>query len=654
MLAYKIKGYGYGVKLGSQMMVNAVEKDVEKEKEEEEESSSEESSSDSSGSESDSELSPLLRKRKRKKEREELKGRKGASVFRLLKLSRPDLHIILSGFCFLGVAATADTIRPYYYGKVIDTIAINRDENEFVKAIVITCILAVASSVGSGIRGMLFLLSMARLNIRVRNQLFTAVTQQEIGFFDTNRTGDITSRLTSDTTKMSDQISINLNIFLRSLARSIGSLVFMFKLSWKLTVVVLLSIPLIAIITYYYGKYYKKLSKLVQTSLAKANNVAEEVISSMRTVRSFANEKGETDKYAVKLKGTLRLNIKQALAYFGYAATSRGLELVMDIGVLYFGGWLVLNNEVTPGHLVSFILYADLLGSSLEDMGSVFTGLMQAVGAADKVFRLIDRQPKIDHSKGTVKPDVFHGSIEFQDVSFSYPSRPDSLVLKGVSFSACPGEVIALVGPSGGGKTSCINLMERFYDPSDGSVLLDGKPLAEYDHAYLHAKVAMVGQEPTLYAGTVEENILYGQKAVDWTSVEAAACLANADGFIKAMPEKYKSHTGEKGIQLSGGQKQRVAIARAVIRNPAVLLLDEATSALDAESEYLIQDAMYNKMKDKTIVVVAHRLSTVENASKIIVIDNGVVMEQGKHDELIKRDGLYAQLVRRQLRGGKE
>jgi ATP-binding cassette subfamily B (MDR/TAP) protein 9 len=351
----------------------------------------------------------------------------------------------------------------------------------------------------------------------------------------------------------------------------------------------------------------------------------------------------------MKLKITFRLNIKQAVAYFGYQSTNRGLELMSNVGILYYGGWLVLHHEVTAGHLVSFILYAQELGGALEDIGSVFTGLMQAVGAADKVFGLIDRQPKINHTEGSLKPDVFSGQIELKDVSFAFPARPSSLVLKGVSFRAGPGDVIALVGPSGGGKTSCISLLERFYDPLGGSVLIDSRPLSVYDHQFLHTKMSMVGQEPVLYACTVEENIAYGMDNVDSERVQEAAKLANAHNFISAMQAGYKTQAGEKGIQLSGGQKQRVAIARAVIRDPSILLLDEATSALDAESEHLVQDALYRKMRNKTVVIVAHRLSTVENATNIIVIDKGVVVEQGDHQKLLRLGGLYAKLVQRQL-----
>lgn len=275
---------------------------------------------------------------------------------------------------------------------------------------------------------------------------------------------------------------------------------------------------------------------------------------------------------------------------------------------------------------------------------------MQGVGAAEKVFEYLDRKPK-HPADGTEAPDTCTGLVEFKDITFAYPTRPETDILKGVSFTLRPGEVTALVGPSGSGKSSCVSLLENFYLPQQGQVLLDGKPVQTFQHDYLHSHVSLVGQEPVLFARTVEENITYGLTDVPREAVEYAATKANAHDFIATLPKGYETSVGEKGTQLSGGQKQRVAIARALIRSPRVLILDEATSALDAESEHIVQQALNNIMREHTVLVIAHRLSTVEKADNIIVIDKGRVAEQGCHSELMASGGLYYKLVQRQVLG---
>ncbi|CAH1230516.1 ABCB9 [Branchiostoma lanceolatum] len=589
---------------------------------------------------------PKDKKTKKKK----IKDEDGKSaVLKLMSYSKPDILYLLIATAFLFGAAVSDIFEPYYTGQVIDGIAIEKSQAKFTRAIVIMTLLSIASSVCAGLRGGVFKVCIARLNIRLRNLLFKSVTQQEIGFFDSVKTGEITSRLTSDTSTMSDMLSLNLNIFLRSFVRGAGTLVFMFKLSWQLTIFTLVIVPVVAGVSKVYGKYFKKLSKTVQDSLARANEVAEETIASLRTVRSFAHESGECDRYREMLKTTYKLNVKEALAFGGYAMTTRTLELTMTVLTLYYGGHLVITDRLTGGNLVSFILYQMELGDAIEDMGYVYTGLMQAVGASEKVFEYIDRKPEVQNN-GFLAPDKLEGLIEFKDVSFAYPARKDIPVLKDVSFKVSPGEVVALVGPSGSGKSTCVNLLEHFYETMSGQVLLDGNPIKAYDHKFLHRMIALVGQEPVLFARSIKNNISYALDNCSLEEVQHVARQANAHQFITELPEGYETEAGEKGMQLSGGQKQRVAIARALIRRPAVLLLDEATSALDSESEHLVQQAI-NNLHGHTVIVIAHRLSTVEKADRIIVIDKGRVAEQGRHKELMQQDGLYAKLVQRQLLG---
>ncbi|XP_035691041.1 ATP-binding cassette sub-family B member 9-like [Branchiostoma floridae] len=574
---------------------------------------------------------------------------KSSAVLKLISYSKPDMAYIIGATAFLLAAAVSDIFEPYYTGQVIDGIAIEKSQEKFTRAIVVLTLLSITSSICAGIRGGLFTFCMARLNIRLRKLLFKSITQQEIGFFDSVKTGDITSRLTSDTSTVSNMLSLNLNVFLRSFVRGAGTLVFMFKLSWQLTTFTLVIVPVVAGVSKIYGKYFKKLSKAVQDSFAKANEVAEETIASLRTVRSFAHETGECDRYGEMLKSTYKLYMKKALAYGCFSMTTRTLDLTMVVLTLYYGGHLVITDRLSGGNLVSFILYQKELGDAIELLGSVYTGLMQAVGASEKVFEYIDRKPEIQNN-GLLAPDRLEGHIEFKDVSFAYPSRKDIPVLKDVSFKVSPGEVVALVGPSGSGKSTCVNLLERFYETMSGQVLLDGNPIMAYDHKFLHRMIALVGQEPVLFARSIKDNISYALDNCSLEEVQRVARQANAHQFITELPEGYETETGEKGMQLSGGQKQRVAIARALIRKPAVLLLDEATSALDAESEHLVQQAI-NNLHGHTVIVIAHRLSTVEKADRIIVIDKGTVVEQGRHGELMQQDGLYAKLVQRQLLG---
>ncbi|XP_014916780.1 ATP-binding cassette sub-family B member 9-like isoform X1 [Poecilia latipinna] len=506
------------------------------------------------------------------------------------------------------------------------------------------------SSMAIGVRGGVFTLTMARLNVRLRSRLFRTLMTQEIAFFDENHTGDILSRLSADTTQVSDLISQNVNVFLRSVIKGTGFIIFMFRMSWKLTLVTMMGFPFIALVSKLYGEYYKKLTKEVQTVLAEANKVAEETISGMRTVRSFANESREANSYYAKLLVMFQLNKKQALAYACYMWSSCISELALEVAVLYYGGHLVLTDQLSSGGLISFFIYMLELGECFESIASVYSGLMQGVGAAEKVFEYLDRKPK-HPADGTEAPNSCTGLVEFKDVTFAYPTRPETDVLKGVSFTLRPGEVTALVGPSGSGKSSCVSLLENFYLPQGGQVLLDGKPVNEFQHDYLHSKIALVGQEPVLFARTIKENISYGLSDVSMEMVVQAATKANAHDFITTLPKGYDTSVGEKGLQLSGGQKQRVAIARALIRQPRVLILDEATSALDAESEHIVQQALNSIMQEHTVLVIAHRLSTVEKADNIIVIDRGQVAERGTHSQLMATGGLYCKLVQRQVLG---
>ncbi|XP_058996009.1 ABC-type oligopeptide transporter ABCB9 isoform X2 [Mustela lutreola] len=538
----------------------------------------------------------------------------GATLQKLLSYTKPDVAFLVAASFFLIVAALGETFLPYYTGRAIDGIVIQKSMEQFSTAVIVMCLLAIGSSFAAGVRGGIFTLIFARLNIRLRNRLFRSLVSQEMSFFDENRTGDLISRLTSDTTMVSDLVSQNINIFLRNTVKVTGVVVFMFSLSWQLSLVTFMGFPIIMMVSDIYGKYYKRLSKEVQNALARASSTAEETISAMKTVRSFANEEEEAEVYSRKLQQVYKLNRKEAAAYTYYVWGS-GLTLLV-----------------------------------VQSVGSVYSGLMQGVGAAEKVFEFIDRQPTMVHD-GNLAPDCLEGRVDFENVTFTYRTRPHTQVLQNVSFSLSPGKVTALVGPSGSGKSSCVNILENFYPLEGGCVLLDGKPISAYDHKYLHRVISLVSQEPVLFARSITDNISYGLPTVPFEMVVEAAQKANAHGFIMELQDGYNTETGEKGAQLSGGQKQRVAMARALVRNPPVLILDEATSALDAESEYLIQQAIHGNLQKHTVLIIAHRLSTVERAHLIVVLDKGRVVQQGTHQQLLAQGGLYAKLVQRQMLG---
>ncbi|CAJ0961341.1 unnamed protein product, partial [Mesorhabditis belari] len=576
-------------------------------------------------------------------------------LFRLLSYMKREWRFYMMAFFFLSLYSLSRVFIPYYTGEVVSAVFGEKASYERLhKTVLIMAILSFSGAVFGGFRGGMFTYAQARIDRQIRNDLFRSIVKQEIGFFDQNKTGEIVSRLTADCQTMSNTLSLYINVLSRNCFMLFGSVIFMFTLSWRLSMITVIAIPIIFLLSKVFGVYYDKLSEDSMNATAKANDVAEEVLSAIRTVKSFACEKFEGLRFLGFLDITLQIGTKKAFAVIAFIWSSELLQMGILTVVLWYGGHLVIQKKVESGLLVSFLLYQFQLGENLRELGEVWNGLMQAVGASRKVFEFIDREPIISNNHNGQSPPNIKGRIEFRNVAFSYPIRPDLPIMEDLSFTAEPGEVVALVGPSGGGKSSCIAMLEHFYEPTSGEVLLDGIPINQYDHKYLHNKVALVGQEPVLYARSVYENIGYGMDYFTEDMVQNSAKLANAHQFIMDTHEGYNTDVGEKGSQMSGGQKQRIAIARALVRDPVVLLLDEATSALDAESEHSVQEAISKNLKGRTVILIAHRLSTVENADKIVVINKGRVEQMGKHSELIKQEGLYKQLVQRQMMASEE
>ncbi|KAL2084425.1 hypothetical protein ACEWY4_019943 [Coilia grayii] len=574
----------------------------------------------------------------------------GASLKRLLGYMKPYAWRFTAVISLVIISSLGEMAIPHYTGQMTDWI-MNEDKPEaFSEAITIMTMITIASAVCEFVCDLIYNVTMSRIHTFIQGLVFQSVLKQEIAFFDKSTTGDIVSRITTDTNTMSESLSEKLSLLMWYFWRVIFLFCFMINLSWKLSLFTFMGLPIIWVIPEISGKFYQQLAKDVQESLAKANDVAMETFSAMKTVRSFANEDGETERYQKRLKETYSLNKKEAAAYAVSTWTNSMSSLALKVSILYYGGRLVTGDDVSSGDLVSFVLYELQFTSAVEVLMNYYPHVKKAIGASEKIFEYVDRTPDIPPD-GTEAPEKLNGHVQFKDVTFSYPKRPDTAILKGLSLELKPGQMTALVGPCGGGKSTCVNLLERFYQPEQGSILLDGKPLHCYKDEYLHKKISVVSQEPKLFARSLRENIKYGMEdASDEDMIEAAKSAYAHDFITTKMQDGYNTDAGSKGDMVSGGQKQRIAIARALIRKPKILVLDDATSSLDTKSEELVHQALFKMRKEQqcSVLLIAHRLSAVEKADHIVFLQHGEIKEEGTHDELVQRGGLYAEFVKKQ------
>ncbi|MCB2408307.1 ABC transporter ATP-binding protein [Hymenobacter lucidus] len=486
----------------------------------------------------------------------------------------------------------------------------------------------------------------------IRQALYRKFVTLPIPYFEKHRVGAITSRITSDVAMIQDSFSLTLAELFRQVTTLIVGITFIMLVSVKLSLFMLLTFPPIVVVAMIFGRKIRVLAKQTQEELAKTNVIVEETLQGINTVKAFTNEQFETNRYGASLTRTVQAALRSNLYRGGFVSFVIIGLFGGIIMVLWRAASLVAAGQMTIGDLTSFALYTIFIGASVGGLGELYGKVQSTLGASERILEILDEPSEPTHRPrvaGTAPLQV-RGDIEYRNVAFSYPTRPDLPVLKNIDFDIQAGEKIALVGPSGAGKSTIVQLLMQFYELSGGKILVDGRDIQLYDLTELRRHIGIVPQETLLFGGSIRENIAYGKLDATDEEIMAAARKANAWQFIASFPEGLDTLVGERGVKLSGGQRQRIAIARAILKNPAILLLDEATSALDSESEKLVQGAMDELMQNRTSIIIAHRLSTIRKVDKILVIDGGRIVEQGTHDELSNSEnGLYANLLKLQF-----
>lgn len=472
-----------------------------------------------------------------------------------------------------------------------------------------------------------------------RTHLFAHLQNLAVNFFARRRTGELLSRLMNDVTVIQSIVTETPIDTAKQLVTFIGGIGFLLAMNWRLCLLILLLLPLLVLVAKFFGRKLKSLSTSIQDQTAALSTLLEEVISGIRIVKSFVQTKREEGRFLAQVQHGLALSLKRAGIMALFVPVISLLTFSAAAAVLWYGGTQVIEGAVTPGDLFAFVLFAGILIGPFSSAARVFAQVKEAQGATQRVFEILDAEADIRDIPNAHVLSAVKGHVRAEQVSFSYDPRTP--VLSHLSFEAQPGELVAFVGPTGAGKTTVINLLHRFYDPVEGRITVDGHDLKEVTVDSWYRQVALVPQETILFGGTILDNIRYGNPEASEEAVQEASKAAHAHEFISAFPDKYATVVGEKGINLSGGQRQRIAIARAILKNPRVLLLDEATSSLDTESERLVQEALERLMQGRTTFVVAHRLSTIQRADRILVLDKGRVVEQGTHAQLLERKGLY-------------
>ena len=567
---------------------------------------------------------------------------------RLLLYAKPYSGRLMLAFLFTSVAAAGNLFVPWILKDVIDKVLMNKD-------IFLLNTIAVTIVIVFFIRGICFyaqtyLMSYVgqKVIIDIREAVYRKLQFLSLGYFEKRQTGTIISYVTNDVGALQGSIIESATDFVTEMSILIGSLALMFNLHWKLSLLTLITMPLVAKAMDLFGKKLKRTSGIMQERAADITAVLQETISSVRVIKSFVREEYEIARFVKENYANFRAQMKNAQVM---ATLTPVIELIAAIGVtflIWYGGFEVINGNLTAGALIAFLVYATNLANPIKRLSRIYGNVQKAMAAAERVFSVLDEKTDIVEKDNATELKAVIGKVDFKAVTFKY--NENEVILKDINLEVKAGQMVAIVGPSGAGKTTIVNLLPRFYDPVAGNIYIDDVNIADVTLASLREKIGIVPQETVLFNGSIYDNILYGDLTATTEEVMAAAKAANAHDFIMQMADQYQTQIGERGSKLSGGQRQRIAIARAILKNPRILILDEATSALDTESEKLVQDALDKLMVGRTSFVIAHRLSTILQADMIIVMEKGQIVEQGSHEELLKLDGLYSGLYKLQFK----
>jgi subfamily B ATP-binding cassette protein MsbA len=549
--------------------------------------------------------------------------------------------MVLAGLLVMGVAAINLALLRLA-GTLWDVITVQHDRSRMTDMITVFLGLVVLQGFCSMGHSYLTAWISQRIIADFRRHLFAHLHTLSVSFFSRRRTGELLSRLMNDVTVIQSVVTETPIDSAKQLVTFVGGITFLLMMNWRLCILILILLPLLVLVAKVFGRRLKSLSTSIQDHTAAMSTLIEEVISGIRIVKSFVQTQREKTRFAVQVEQTLALTMRKAGVMAVFIPVISLLTFSAAAAVLWYGGRQVIDGSVSPGDLFAFVLFAGILIGPFSSAARVFAQVREAQGATQRVFEILDTGPEVSDSPTATTLSPVSGHIRAEHIGFAYDPRQP--VLMDISFEAKPGELIAIVGPTGAGKTTVMNLLHRFYDPTEGHITIDGHDLRQVTMDSWYRQIALVPQETILFGGTILDNIRYGDEKATQEEVVAASRAAHAHDFIMSFPDQYQTIVGEKGINVSGGQRQRIAIARAIVKNPRILLLDEATSALDSESERLVQEALEQLMKGRTTFVIAHRLTTIQRADRILVLNKGRLVETGTHAELMNQKGLYQYL----------
>ncbi|MFN8349109.1 MAG: ABC transporter transmembrane domain-containing protein [Spirosomataceae bacterium] len=587
------------------------------------------------------ELLPEDKKRKLSKE----SIQKALKIFRFIL---PYKTTFLIGILFLGLSLTTNILFPKLIGEIVAVIE-GKSAYSINQVVLVLIGILILQSLFSFGRIYFFSIVSEKSMADIRRTVYSKIVSLPVSFFEQRRVGELMSRITADVQALQDVLSFTLAELFRSVATVVVGIIIICFISWKLTIFMLATFPVAIVVAMIFGRYIRKLSKIAQDELAAANVIVEETLQSINVVKAFTNESLEVNRYSNALSKVIAAALKAGRFRGGFVSFIIFALFGGIVGVVWYGAYLVQSGEMPFSELMTFIFYTMFIGGSIGGLGDMYAQIQKTLGASERLLEILDEKSEVE-LKPTVASVPVYGNISFNNVAFSYPTRPDVAVLKDISLEVAAGRKIALVGYSGAGKSTIVQLLMRYYQPLGGKIAVDGQDISTLDITGYRQNIAVVPQEVILFGGTIRENIAYGKPNATEEEIREAARKANALEFIFSFPEKLDTVVGERGIKLSGGQRQRIAIARAILKDPKILILDEATSSLDAESEKLVQEALDGLMENRTTIIIAHRLATVRNVDCIYVIKDGVIHETGTHEELVlNENGLYAGLIKLQF-----